>query len=394
MSVSLRGPLARRGAAIISTAAVIGLAACSSSSAGGGQSPAGTAASSTAGAGLAYAKAEVAKYSAASVPPSVTSLTHLPDLKGKTVWYIPLVAAVPVISVTGNAMADALGKLGATVHTCDGGALPTTIAGCMNNAISQHAAAVVTGFFDYTLVPAGFQELEKAHIPVLVGGAAPTGGQTSSTQLAFFDTTKTSNFRSALAADMVISDSDGRGDVLVTRLTDSSTTRAAAQSVLTEFKARCPGCTIHTIDIQSADLSKYPAAVSSALASDPNIGYLVPPVDSYDTQAVAGVRSAGFGGKVKIVTLGAALSGLQEVAAGTALADISNSVVFQGWAFANALLQMLSGQVPSPLGSATMRIFTKGNVTGLKLTPAEYGTNDWFGSDSLEQGFLTAWGVK
>lgn len=393
MSVSPRGPLAKRGAALIAIAAVIGLAACSSSS-GGSQVSAAPTASGTAGAGLAYAKAQVAKYSSASVPPPVTPLAHVPDLKGKTVWYIPLVAVVPVISVTGNAMADALGKLGATVHTCDGAALPTTIAGCMNEAISQHAAAVVTGFFDYTLVPAGFQELAKAHIPVLVGGAAPSGGQTSNTSLAFFDTTQASDFRSALAADTVIADSDGKGDVLVTRLTDSSTTKAAAQATLNELSARCPDCTVHTVDITSADLSKYPAAVSSALASDPNTGYLVPPVDAYDSQAMAGIRSAGFAGKVKIVTLGAALSGLQEVSAGTALADISNSVVFQGWAFANALLQMLSGQVPAPMGDATMRIFTRANATGLKLTPTEYGTNDWFGNGSLEQGFLTAWGVK
>jgi ribose transport system substrate-binding protein len=398
VSLSNRGKLVKRGAALFAAAAVCGLAACSSSASSSGSAASAGSSPSAAGSAssaAAYAQAQVARYQTASLPPAPASIANLPDLKGKTVWYIPLIQAVPVLATYGTAMTQALGHLGITVHTCDGGALPTQVAGCMQSAISQHASAVVTGLVDYVMVPAGFQELAKANIPVLIAGVGPTGGVVPTSKLAFFDTTAADNQRAAVSADVAIADSQGKGDMLVTILTDSATTKAAGEAVVTELRSHCPGCTVHSISILSADLSKYPAAVSSALTSDPSTGYVFTPIDSYDSQALAGIRSAGFGSKVKIVTLGGGLSGLQEVQAGTTLADVSESVVYDGWSFANALLQMLAGQTPTPAKVATIKIFDSSNVGGLKLAPSEYATTDWYGSgNAIQQSFLTAWGVK
>lgn len=364
------------------------LAACGSSTSGTGDASAATndAAATT-------AKAEIAKYEGTIKPTAPTPLANPADLEGKTVWYIPLVGKLPTLVATGDGMADGLKALGATVHVCDGNALPTTIAGCMTDAVNQKADAVVTNYIDYTTVPAGFQQLQSAHIPVLVGGEPPTGGKTSDTSLAFYDVSPATNKRASLAGTFAVADSDGKAQVLVLRLTDSEATKTAAQNVIDAVKA-CSGCSVQTVDLSASAVDKLPAAVSAALAANPNIDYVVTPTDSFDAQALAGIRAAGFGDKVKIITVSGSLSGLQEIKAGTTLADIGVSPVYQGWAYADALVRLMSGEIPKSLDTSTLRIFTKDNVAQLNLTADEYDTNDWYGDDAYQDAFKTAWGVK
>lgn len=390
----------RAAAAAVAAAALIALAACSSgagSSTPASSSTPGNSSSSlgAAAAGLAYARTQVAEYTAVAPAQPIPAVPMVPDLSGKTVWYIPLGNSIPIIADTGTSMADALSHLGAKVHVCDGNLLPTTIASCMNQAASQHADAVVTAFVDYSLIPAAFNNLVSHHIPVLVGGESPTGGKTSSSSLAFFSTTPPAALSQTLAADWVIADSDGKADVVALRLTDSSSAIAVSEAGEREFAAHCPGCTVHIVNMQTAELSNVASAVSSALVSDPGADYLLVVNDSAVDVAVSGVQSAGATNRVKVVTSGASPEGLQRVATGNHLSvDVGNSVVFQGWSFANGLIRLLASAAPTSQSTGTTRIFTKQNTQALTLTPQAYTTTAWFGGNSFEQQFLTAWGAR
>ncbi|MGH8961311.1 MAG: hypothetical protein ACRDWT_08900, partial [Jatrophihabitantaceae bacterium] len=176
---------------VAALAAVTLLAACSSSgnsdSNGTGTStqPAAAGASDGASAGanvgVAYAKAELAKFEGTrDTYGTPVPVADVPSLKGKTIWYVPIGTGVPVLASIGTAMTDALGKLGAKVHVCDGKFQPTTVASCMSTAVTQDASAVVTGFVDYAAAPSAFQSIVAQGIPVLVGGEAPSAGVTAS----------------------------------------------------------------------------------------------------------------------------------------------------------------------------------------------------------------------
>ena len=69
-------------------------------------------------------------------------------------------------------------------------------------------------------------------------------------------------------------------------------------------------------------------------------------------------------------------------------------MIYEGWKFANALMQLIAGQQVEKGDDFVTRDFTKANVGELDPRRDGYLTADWFGGDGYEQKFLTAWGVK
>ena len=69
-------------------------------------------------------------------------------------------------------------------------------------------------------------------------------------------------------------------------------------------------------------------------------------------------------------------------------------MLFEGWKFANAMVQLIAGQEVEKGDDFVTRAFTKANVGDLTLDEKTYLTDDWFGGGDYKQQFLTAWGVK
>ena len=393
MTLSLRS---RAVALAAAAATATALAACSSSggasnagsTGGGGTSPAATQ-------GVSYAKAQLAKYeSTRDTYGTPVSVPNVPDLHGKTIWYVPIGTAVPVLATIGSAMTDALGKLGATVHVCDGKFQPTTVASCMSNAVSQGANAVVTGFVDYASAPSAFQSIVAKGIPVLVGGESPTGGATPGPKLGFFDPSGLTHTAFKLMSDAVIADSNGKANVLVVRLTDSSVTVGNSNIGIDELKQHCPSCTVNTVDSTTAAMNKLGSAISAKLAANPDTNYLVLPQDAYLQAALPGIQSAGFANKLKVVAAGGTVAGLQAVKAGQIAYNIGQGAVYNGWGFADATVRLLAGAPIQPENDGAVRVFDKSNVGGLNLSDANYNATAWYGGNQWQQDFLSAWGVN
>src|SRR6266702_5165279 len=121
-------------------AAVALLAACSSSSsssssASTGTSPA-TATSSSADTGRAKAQAMVSQLegTTSTYPVPTASIPGVAALKGKTVYYVPLVQFIPGFVVTAATMKTALAKAGMNLQICNGNGQPSAIAACVQQA--------------------------------------------------------------------------------------------------------------------------------------------------------------------------------------------------------------------------------------------------------------------
>jgi ribose transport system substrate-binding protein len=346
--------------------------------------------------GLAFAQAQVAKYSNRAGISSVPTVKHPANLNGKVIWYIPITNAVDSLAGMGTTMTAALAKLGATVQVCDGGGLPTTVATCLTNASQQGAAAVVTSYIDYEMAPTGFQALATAGIPVIVGNEPPDPGVTPTKNLQFtYGTAETDLFSSLMAYETIVR-SKGKADVLVIRLTDSPSTTAASNLEISDLKKYCPACKVTTVDAQTAALAQLPSAVSAALTSNPNINYVTVPTDAYLPPVTGAIASSGFTAKVKVISADGGVAGLQDVVSGSLLADPGNPIEWVGYQYADAVLRILSGDpVPKePIGPTF--IFTKKSLTGLSLTEANYLTMGWYhiGESAFEAPYLKAWGVK
>jgi len=229
---------------------------------------------------------------------------------------------------------------------------------------------------------------------VLVAGEAPDGGKTSSPQLAFFNTQATINLMQKLDMSAVIADSGGKANILYLGVTDSPQTMAGAAFGKSYLTSHCPGCTLNEVDYNTASISKVPSQVSSGLLAHPSTTYVVDELDAAAQPSVAGIQSAGYASKVKLASTDGDLDSLQRVSSGDLqFVDVGTSPIYEGWQFADGIMRMLLGHIPSfTLG--VVRVFNQGSVTGLTLTPAAYATNAWYGSEAYQQSFLTAWGAS
>jgi ribose transport system substrate-binding protein len=356
--------------------------------------PTGSAADSKAG--IADAKAQLATWSGPITDwPEEPALTSPVDLAGKDVHIVALGDQIPVIHGVAVGIQDAMTEVGATTKICDGKFNPTAVADCLKAAGDQGADAVVSLFVDYAMAGNAFDALADTGVKVLVGGVEPSGGRQSDDGLAFYDNTARVD---ALYEAMSVSAAANGGadsEVLWLKLMDSTTTRSASDKGIAKFKQVCPTCGVATAEFTTANLDKLPSAVSAALVAHPDTNLLVVPVDSFVPPALQGVQSAGFGDKVDVISSSSDLAGLQRIKDGQQVSDLGTPVVYEGWKYANALMQLLAGDEVVAVEAEDMvtRDFNAANVSDLELSTEAYFTPDWFGDDAFKQVFLTAWGV-
>jgi ribose transport system substrate-binding protein len=395
MTFPIRFSHRRAAAFLVAGLAAVALSACASSSspasspAGGGSAAAATS-SATASPGLAYASKQIAQYSvnpAALTAPGAAVPGAGAALQGKTVYYIPLLSTIPNLAIIGQGLKAGDATLGASTTLCDGGANPTSVTNCINQAVTAQAAAIVLCGFPTQFAPAGIASAKAHHIPVLVMGedSATVGDDT----LAYLPNKQTT--LEALAADTIIAQSKGTANVLVAEADDNSQSIGWIQNgAVPEFKKECPGCTVTVMQFDSTQLqTQVPSQVSSELLSHPGINYVLSEFDTYIPAIISGAQSAHVT-NLKITGTTGILSGLQRIASGQfETADVGTNFYQYGWLGTDQLARMVTGSAPvaHPFG---IKIFTAQNVKGLPLTAADQNNGTWFGSSSEWQGVLTS----
>lgn len=395
-STSRRARRAPRGLVVLVVLLSITAAGCGTSGSDAGTTQTSSSPTATQSAGAIDAmKADLAKYSKPVTDyPTVAALGGVSALKGKTVWFIPIGGSISILNAYAAGMEDALGKVDVNFHICDGKFQPTYIASCMSQAVTQGADAVITGYIDYALVPTAFDALTAHHIPVLVGGQAPSAGKTSSAQLAFYPVTHGAEIMGRLSSESVIVDSSGKANVLFIGATDSALTQTQAAYTKQFFADKCPDCSFTDIGYNTAGLSRLSSQVSAALISNPNTDYVYVEQDAAVPSVLAAIQTSGFASKVKVVSTNGDLASLQRIqAGGLQIADAGVSNVYVGWLFVDAILRMMLGKVPH-VQDGIFRIFNAQNVGDLTLTPDAYNTNAWYGTDQYKTDFEKAWGVN
>lgn len=327
--------------------------------------------------------------------PDVAAVEGAAALRGKTVWWIPLGPAVD--AGVGPAVDEAFSALGVTVRTCDGEFLPTTVATCLDQAVSQGADGVMTGYVDYRSVPAAFDAVLEAGIPVLLAGATNNSGRPQSVEFAVADTTEILQRAARTQLEAAIVDTQGAGNLVWVGFQDSEQLTAVTDYAASYVAEDCPRCTFEQIDINSASLNRLTSQVGATLTSHPDTDYVLVQVDPGVAPVVQAIRTAGLQTSVKVIGIGPTVETMTSLqnADGPLVADSGVSTTYNGWAFSNSLVQMLSGVVPPEQVQSIYRLFTPETVDGLSVTPEAYATADWFtDSDDLAASFTEAWGVS
>jgi ribose transport system substrate-binding protein len=358
---------------------------------------AGVAASNSAAesssAGLAHAEQVVKEYSSkvTTYKTPTVPIEHIARAKGKTVMYIPLVP-VAAFSIIGSSMKTALAKAGVKTTICNGEGTPTSIEACINQAVSDHDAGIVTDSIPYQLAADAFASASKKGVNVLITDQEGVAG-TSGKHLAYLpgDTDEPT-----LMADWIIADSKGTADVIVGEEPDSPSAIAyVTRGLQPEFKKYCPGCSVDTIQIP-LNYSQIPSTVSSAINADPTATYYYGEFEDQMQGALGGIEQAGKAGSMKVSFATATLAGLQNMKEHNQVyAEMGVDIVYQGWANADDILRMIVGQPVLPQENEPERLFTRANVGNLSLISQAQASGQWFGTpNGFDAGFEKAWGVK
>ena len=389
-------PRSRRVRALaVTTLAISLIGACGAGERDTAAKPAANpAATGASAAGIEKAKEAMAGWAKAPEWPDATKIEKPVDLTGKKFTYVALGDQIPVIHGVGVGVQEALGAAGAEVKICDGKFNPTAVADCLKTAGDEQVDGVISSFIDYQMAGPAFDALAAKGVKVLLGGVAPSGGRQADANLAFYDNTPRVIALYDAMSQAALAEGGPETNVLWVRLLDSSTTTAASDHGVAAFKEACPSCGLATADFTTANLDKLATSVSAALVSNPDTNAVIVPVDSFVPPVLQGIQAAKFAGKVKIHSSSSDLAGLQRIKDGQQASDLGTPVLFEGWKFANAMVQLLAGQEVEKGEELVTRAFTKDNVGSLTLDDKTYLTDDWFGGDAYKQKFLAAWGLK
>jgi ribose transport system substrate-binding protein len=387
-------------AVVVSAAlAASGCGSSSSSNSGASTSPAGGSAQTSSG--VAYANAQVARYSGTvkSFPAPGPPLKKVASLRGKTVYYVPITLEDPEFSIVAGALKTAMGKVGVNVVACSGGANPSGISSCLGRAVAAKAAGVITDAIPVVEAANAFRAVQAAGIPILVTDQLqPPSGLPGAVHGLGNDKVGYLPGNGipplSVIADWVIAHSNGKANVLITVFVDNVSSQIyVTKGAIPEFQKHCPGCKVYLSKALNANFNLIPSQTSSALLSHPGVNYVIPEYDAAVEPVLGGVQQSGFATKVTGASTTGLLGALQQIKAKHFLAaDMGTSFPYQGWADADASLRQMLGMPVVP-ENIPMRLFTAANIDSVTLTPAAQASGEWYGGSGYQAMFSKLWGV-
>jgi ribose transport system substrate-binding protein len=375
-------------------AAVLVLAGCSTGSTGD-TSSSGTTDQAAGSDVSAEVKANVEKYKALPTFTPPGEAIDPSSLKGKSMFLIPLVPNPfnQNIQDTMKSIADKVG-MKFTLYPNQGKA-SEWVQG-MNAAVTAKPDIIVLSTApDPRVLQPQLEAAKKAGIPVLVthfyddaseNPPACDGCAAGVTALV----TAPFNVAGKAAADWIIQDSNGKGNVLVIGAADILPSPATVKVVTTELSEACPGCKSTVINIPVSDWNtKVQGEVQAALNKDPNINYVYPLYDAMVAGAVPAVQTVGKAGKVKVVSYNGSPYALKFIQDGNIVAmNVGEDTVGIAYASMDQAFRILLGK-PTVDQRTPIRIWDDTNVADAG-TPPEVGKG--YGT-ALSSGYSKLWGM-
>jgi ribose transport system substrate-binding protein len=311
------------------------------------------------------------------------------SLKGKTIWFVPLGAVIPVLGVEAQGIEEAAKGLGVTVRTCDGKLQPAAAASCIKQATDSGADGILIDSVTPETVAPALKAAEAKQIPVvqIFGLAGPESK--FSQYVSLQDVTA-----NALAADWIIADSDGKANVLASKvLGDAAATNTYVNGGAKEFAQKCPDCKVDIVTSTPTTVESITASTSTALLKNPDADYGFPEFDFLAPLFARGVQQAGRSRSMKLVSTNAALSSMKLVKSGQQAADAATNRNYGGWVAVDAWIRMALGKAPQTDDFIPSRIFDDENIGSVELSDAAARSGEWFGDTSYKQDFLKSWGT-
>jgi ribose transport system substrate-binding protein len=383
---------------VLAVAASAAVAGCSTSSSGSSSSADSSASggSSTGGAassGVTYAQQQVTADEAATstYPVPTASVSGVSKLRGKTVYYIPLVQDIPQFVVTAAALKTALAKAGVNLQVCNGEAQPSAIASCVSQAAGASAAGIILDSIPEGMAANAITAANGKKIPVIIADQIAPAGTANTSLLTYVPGVID---QPSQIAYWMIADSDGKANVIINEEADSPSSIAYITNAEAVYKRYCSGCTVTVKPVTATSTqTEIASQVSSNLLSHPSATYYYTEFEDSLQPTIEGIQQSSKTG-ISLSEAGGTVDGLGLLAKGSdgMQAVVTVDEAYAGWALADEALRLGAGSAPvsEPFPS---RLFTRQNIGSIQVTAADQDSGAWFGNDSYQSEFAKLWGV-
>ena len=196
-----------------------------------------------------------------------------------------------------------------------------------------------------------------------------------------------------LMADWAIADSEGKANVLVVTIRDFPVLVVEEDAFKAQLTKYCPTCTVDTLSVTLADLTggKVPAAVASKVQANAKINYVFNTFGDLPGGVTAALKSAGLDKKVKVYGQDFSKIDLDEIVAGTMGAWSANPKGYSGWLMVDAAARLSVGMKleEERAAAALPTIIINDAKTAKELSDAG---GDWYPAGT-DAAFKKLWGV-
>ncbi len=339
------------------------------------------------------AEAALAKYSGPSVWKEPGPAFDASKAAGSSVVYIPLDNSIPIFSVIYPEMEKALNSVGVESSLCDGKSNPTQWASCIQDAAGRGADVIILDSIPSASVAEAVAAAREAGVFIIDGnnGDPEFVPEGTDARVSF-----QYSLSGRLVSDWIIVDSAGDANVLIIQSPEvGNVPDLVGKGYVAELTEKCPTCKVQIVDVAIADwATKLQSTVQAALAADPSINYIIPIFDGASTYVVPAIVAAGAQDRVKVATFNANLDPMKKMAAGESIGvDVGSHNAYEGWAYADQSLRLLSGVDPVVNEFVPLRVFTRDNIGGLQLTPEAERSGEWYGDNSYQDEYKKLWGA-
>jgi ribose transport system substrate-binding protein len=382
--------------AVIATAAT--LAACSSNSSSStsvssGSSPSASSSGGGTSSGLAKAQSMVTQLEAttSSYPVPTDKITGVSALKGKTVYYVPLVAAIPGFAVTASTMKVALAAAGLKLQVCDGQGNPSSISNCVKQAEGASAVGIITDAIPYGMAQNAFDGAKSKNIPIIIADQYPPSASTTNTDQVTYVPGVVD--QPSQIAWWVIASSQGKANIIIAQEADSQSSLQYVTNSLSIYKDNCPGCTVTTKNITATSNNQLASDTATNLLTHPSADYYYTEFEDSLDPTVQGIQQANKTSSVSLSVAGGSVDGLGRLKSGSPVkAVVAVDQAYAGWALTDEILRLATKAAPVT-ETFPSRLFTSDNIGSIQVTPAAQSSGDWFGDTSYQGSFKALWGV-
>jgi len=323
-------------------------------------------------------------------PVPTASVAGVSALKGKTVYYIPLVQQIPGFVVTAATMKAALAKVGMNLQVCNGEAQPSAIAACVTQATGAHAAGIVLDSIPYGMAENSLMAAKAKGVPVIVADQYPPSGNVNTDSVTYVPGVVD---QPTQIAYWMIADSQGKANAIIAEEADSQSSIQYVVNSESVYKQLCPDCTITVKQITEATNTLIASATSSNLLAHPEANYYYTEFEDSLQPTIQGIQQDGKASAISLAVGAGTVNGLGLLKSGPLVkAVVVVDEAYEGWALTDQILRMATGTAPVQETIPT-RLFTEQNIGTIQVTTAAQASGAWFGSASYQAQFEKLWGL-